>query len=83
MAQRPCDRAGADIMRDVIRIVINGQPATAEDNISVQTLVDDLARPKGPCAVERNGQLVPWTERSTTAVQDGDQIEVVTLVGGG
>lgn len=70
-------------MRDVIRIVINGQPATAKDNISVQTLVDDLARPKGPCAVERNGQLVPWTERSTTAVQDGDQIEVVTLVGGG
>ena len=70
-------------MRDVIRIVINGQPATAKDNISVQTLVDDLARPLGPCAVERNGQLVPWTERSTTAVQDGDQIEVVTLVGGG
>ncbi len=70
-------------MRDVIRIIVNGQPATVEDNISVQTLVDDLARPQGPCAVERNGQLVPWTERSTTTVHDGDQIEVVTLVGGG
>ncbi len=35
------------------------------------------------CAVERNLDIVPKNEYETVAVENGDRIEVVTLVGGG
>ena len=34
-------------------------------------------------AVERNGEIVPRAQYSETVLQDGDQIEIVTFVGGG
>jgi thiamine biosynthesis protein ThiS len=35
------------------------------------------------CAVEVNKKLIPHKERDEYILQDGDDIEVVTLVGGG
>ncbi len=34
-------------------------------------------------AVERNGDIVPKTTYSTTIINDGDAIEIVSFVGGG
>ena len=34
-------------------------------------------------AVEKNGDIVPKAAYSTTVLQDGDEIEVVSFVGGG
>lgn len=34
-------------------------------------------------AVERNGDIVPKTAYSTTIINDGDNIEIVSFVGGG
>ena len=35
------------------------------------------------CAVEVNKTLVPYKEREACELQDGDIVEIVTLVGGG
>ncbi|MCD8152485.1 MAG: sulfur carrier protein ThiS [Clostridiales bacterium] len=34
-------------------------------------------------AVERNGAIVPKAEYADTVLEDGDEIEVVSFVGGG
>ena len=34
-------------------------------------------------AVERNGQIVPRAEFGTVVLQDGDELEIVSFVGGG
>lgn len=34
-------------------------------------------------AVERNGEIVPKAEYETVRLQDGDNLEVVSFVGGG
>lgn len=34
-------------------------------------------------AVERNGQIVPRSQYHETVLQSGDQIEIVSFVGGG
>ena len=36
-----------------------------------------------PCAVEVNRTLVPRSRHESHQLQDGDRVEVVTLVGGG
>ena len=37
----------------------------------------------GRIAVERNGDIVPKARYDQTVLEDGDQIEVVSFVGGG
>ena len=34
-------------------------------------------------AVERNGQIVPRTEFGAVVLKDGDELEIVSFVGGG
>lgn len=34
-------------------------------------------------AVERNGQIVPRAEFSAVVLQEGDELEIVSFVGGG
>lgn len=34
-------------------------------------------------AIEKNGEIVPKAEYSSTVLQDGDSVEVVSFVGGG
>lgn len=34
-------------------------------------------------AVERNGQIVPRSEFGAVVLQDGDELEIVSFVGGG
>ena len=65
-----------------MRIEVNGAPMET-DASSITDLLAGLDRHHGPCAVELNGTLVPWRSHSETDLHDGDQVEIVTLVGGG
>lgn len=61
---------------------INGQPvlATGETLLHYLTACNyDLQR----LAVERNGEIVPKHSYGTTVLCDGDQVEIVSFVGGG
>ena len=63
-------------------VKINGE----ELNMAGKTLAEYLAStnydPKR-IAVERNGDIVPKAKYGETILQDGDNVEVVSFVGGG
>jgi sulfur carrier protein len=66
-----------------MHICLNGQPRDIEGPTTVAGLVESLGLKARFVAVERNRQLVPRAEHAATPVEDGDEIELVTLVGGG
>lgn len=66
-----------------MKIVMNGEPREVEPGLTVAGLIAALEMQPRYLAVERNFQLVPRTEHATCVLQDGDQLEIVTLVGGG
>ncbi len=63
-------------------ITLNGQPHTTD-----ATTVADLLREQGlegqAVAVELNQSVVPKRDHPGQPLQNGDTIELVTLVGGG
>ncbi len=67
-----------------MRFVVNGEPTDLEPAPrNVEELLLTLGLPRERVAVELNGEIVTRAERAARAVQDGDTVEVVTLVGGG
>jgi sulfur carrier protein len=66
-----------------MRIQFNGEPRELPDGATVADLVRSAVANARYVAVERNGEVVPRERHAITPVHEGDQIEVVTLVGGG
>ena len=63
-------------------VKINGE----EWNVAGKTIAEYLATTKYDpkrIAVERNGEIVPKAQYSSTVLQNGDSVEVVSFVGGG
>ncbi len=66
-----------------MNVTLNGQPRELGPGWSVATLLDDLKLEPVRVAVEVNRQLISRGEFRLTTLDDGDVVEVVTLVGGG
>ena len=66
-----------------MQIVLNGRPRAIDDGMSVAALLDALSLPPRRVAVERNRQIVPRRQYAETILGDRDELEIVTLVGGG
>ncbi len=63
-------------------VKINGEQL----DMAGKTLTEYLASTNfdpGRIAVERNGEIVPKARYGETVLQDGDNVEVVSFVGGG
>lgn len=73
MTERPAGTA--------IEIVFNGERREVEAGTSVADLVD--AAWGRAVAVARNGEVVPRAAWETTAVEQGDEIEIVHPIQGG
>lgn len=67
----------------MISITVNGEPVSIDSEMSVQQLLDTVDVPPNYLAVEVNANVVAREQYADTIVRDGDQVEVVTLVGGG
>lgn len=67
----------------LITIHLNGEPREISPEWTIADLLHDLRIENRYCAVERNRDVVPRERHSAEWLQPGDQIEVVTLVGGG
>lgn len=67
----------------MITIQLNGQAQSVSSNLPLLELLQQLGVKSQYCAVERNGDIVPKDQYATTSLQEGDTLEVVTLVGGG
>lgn len=66
-----------------IPITVNGRAVEIESSMSVQQLLDTVEVPPNYLAVEVNGDVVPREHYANTIVGANDDVEVVTLVGGG
>jgi len=66
-----------------LEVVINGESRQIQDNMTLAELVVFLEMNPKFIAIERNRELVPRVEHATCQLQDQDQLEIVTLVGGG
>ena len=66
-----------------MQITFNGEPRQLAANTTVATLLDELKVTTRHVAVEVNFEVIPRERHAETVLHDGDQVEVVTLVGGG
>ncbi len=66
-----------------MNITVNGESQEQPDGQTVHELIVHLGLDKGAVAVEVNQELIPRRDHQTTPLAQGDQVELVTLVGGG
>ena len=64
-------------------VSVNGEPRELPDGATIADLLEALQIRVKHVAVERNLEVVPRAEHGSTALEEGDSLEVVTLVGGG
>ena len=62
---------------------VNDAERTIPEGTTIEALLGLLGLQPRFLAVELNRRVVPRSEHRQTVLSDGDQIEIVTLVGGG
>ena len=68
---------------DTYSISVNGQHRRVPKGMTVAELALDLGLEPTKVAVERNLEIVPRSTLADVVIEDGDDFEIVTFVGGG
>jgi sulfur carrier protein len=66
-----------------VKILVNGQPREVAPGSTVADLLAELEMTARGVAVEVNLELVPRARHAEHVLHEADQLEIVTLVGGG
>ena len=66
-----------------LSVTVNGEPRTVAAGATIAELLASLEVTTRHVAVELNRQVVPRGEHPTRRLAAGDELEIVTLVGGG
>ncbi len=66
-----------------MQITLNGKPYTLARQISLFELSELLKLEPTQVAIERNCEIVPRSLYRQTMLEEGDEIEMVTFIGGG
>lgn len=66
-----------------MEITVNGDKHEVPDQLTVAALLERFGLPTVRVAVERNRDIVPRRLFAETKLAAGDQLEIVTFVGGG
>ena len=66
-----------------LSIRVNGEHRRVRDGLSIADLALELGLEPTKVAVERNLEIVPRSTLGEVKVEDGDEYEIVTFVGGG
>ena len=70
-------------MDQTVSIRVNGAHRRVREGLSVAELALELGLEPTKVAVERNLEIVPRSTLGAVPVEDGDDFEIVTFVGGG
>ena len=71
------------VQNETVSIRVNGAHRRVPAGISVADLALELGLDPARVAVERNMEIVARSTLADVAVEDGDDFEIVTFVGGG
>jgi thiamine biosynthesis protein ThiS len=66
-----------------MQIRLNGESREIPDGIRLDQLIEEFRIQGRPIAVEINQQVVSTSRYDQTPLREGDQLEIVTFVGGG
>jgi thiazole synthase len=66
-----------------ISISVNGEHRRVREGLTIAALALELGLEPTKVAVERNLEIVPRSTLANVIVEDGDDFEIVTFVGGG
>jgi thiamine biosynthesis protein ThiS len=66
-----------------LRITVNGNQQELPPGTTIAALLEKLGLQPKYVAVERNRELVPRQQHAGCLIEAGDEMEIVTLVGGG
>jgi thiamine biosynthesis protein ThiS len=64
-------------------LTVNGEAVRARAGSTLAELLEQLELPAGRIAVEHNRRVVPRAEHGGLLLHSGDELEIVTFVGGG
>jgi thiamine biosynthesis protein ThiS len=82
------ERAGASLSLarllyfQVITVTVNGQRREVGDDATLRTLIEQFKLTPDKVAIELNKRLVR-SDKYDTSLKGGDEVEIVTFVGGG
>lgn len=68
---------------ECVRLEVNGERREAPRGTTIAGLIEQLGLSRSACAVEVNRELAPRATHERHVLEDGDTVEIVTLVGGG
>jgi len=66
-----------------MRVILNGQPRSVANRQTIEGLIQELKLIPETLLIEHNGTALHRAEWQTSAVQDGDKIELIRVVAGG
>ncbi|MEM6798576.1 MAG: sulfur carrier protein ThiS [Planctomycetota bacterium] len=66
-----------------MQVTVNGERRELGAGCTISELLEELDIRVKHVAVERNREVVPRADHADTVLAEGDELEVVTLVGGG
>jgi sulfur carrier protein len=66
-----------------VKLRINGEARELPDGLTISTLLSHLGIVAGAVAVEVNAEVVRRPLHPERRLADGDEVEIVTFVGGG
>jgi sulfur carrier protein len=66
-----------------IKIQVNGDWVTCSPNLNLPQLLTEIELNPRLVAVEYNGEILHRQYWDETTIKEGDQLEIVTIVGGG
>ncbi len=70
-------------MTDAITLTVNGEPRTCMPQTSLPDYLAQIGMNPRLVAVEYNGEILHRQFWESTQLQEGDCLEIVTIVGGG
>jgi sulfur carrier protein len=70
-------------MSPTINLQVNGDRHTSTSNLNVPDFLTSIGLNPRQVAVEYNGEILHRQLWQNTMLQDGDRLEIVTIVGGG
>lgn len=66
-----------------MNLMVNGEPKTLPDGLTLQQLLDQLEIPNGRVACEVNVQIIKRALYPQTILKEGDEVEIIQAIGGG